>query len=122
MDEALFEVLKILKLMKKVDARMDYSFRTRLETWNHIKLTDRAFSCLPTVDRFNWSASGRVFGEVTAVGMSRTSSEQNYIDKTDFETRRENQDFGRQNISMSRPPLDSTPFDSNTINGTTSPI
>ena len=23
-------------------------FRTRLEAWNHIKLTDRAFSCLPT--------------------------------------------------------------------------
>ena len=26
LDEALFEVLKLLKLMKKVDARMDYSF------------------------------------------------------------------------------------------------
>ena len=34
--------------MKKVDARMDYSFRTRLEAWNHIKLTDSDFSCLPT--------------------------------------------------------------------------
>ena len=46
--ETLFEVLNLLKLMKKVDARMDYPFRNRLEAWNHIKLTDHEFSCLPT--------------------------------------------------------------------------
>ena len=54
--------------------------------------------------------------------MSGTGSEQNYSYKTDFETRRKNQDFGRQNISMSRPPLESTTFGMNTTNGTTSPI
>ena len=32
------------------------------------------------------------------------------------------QDFGRQKISMSRPPLDLTPTDKNTTNGTTSTI
>ena len=48
LDEALFEVLKLLKLMKKIDARMDYCLRTRLEPWNHRNITDRAFSCLPT--------------------------------------------------------------------------
>ena len=56
------------------------------------------------------------------VGMSGMRSEQKYSYKTDFETRRENQDFGRQNISMSQPPLDSTPFGRNTTNKTTSPI
>ena len=40
--------------------------------------------------------------------MNRTGSDQNYNSKTDFETRRENQDFGRQNNSMT--------------SGTTSPI
>ena len=60
--------------------------------------------------------------EVTADRMSRTRSEQNYIAKTDFETRRENQDFGRQNISMRRPPLDSTPLGTHKNNGKTSPI
>ena len=47
--EALFKVLKLLKLMKKVDARMDYYLRTRLEPWNYINITDRAVSCLPTM-------------------------------------------------------------------------
>ena len=73
-------------------------------------------------DGSNWSAPGHVFGKATAVGMIGTRSEQNYSYKTDFETRRENQDFGCQNISMSRPPFDSTPFGTNTTTGTTSPI
>ena len=54
--------------------------------------------------------------------MSKTGSEQDYNSKTDFETRRKNQDFGRQNNSMSRPHLDLTPLGTNTTNGTTSPI
>ena len=54
--------------------------------------------------------------------MSGTMSEQNHCYKTDFETRREDQDFMRQNISMIRPSLDSTPFGMNRTNGTTSPI
>ena len=36
----------------------------------------------------HWSAPGHVSGEVTAVGMRRTRSEQNYSYKTDFETRK----------------------------------
>ena len=71
---------------------------------------------------YHWSAPGRVFGEATAVGIGRTRSEQNYSYKTGFETRRENQDFGRQNISMSRLPLDSTHLGTNTTNVTTSSI
>ena len=54
--------------------------------------------------------------------MSRTGSEQDYNAKTDFETRRENQYFGRRNNSMSQPPLDSTPLGTNTTNVTTSHI
>ena len=54
--------------------------------------------------------------------MSATRSEQNYSYKNDFQNWRENQDFGRQNILMSRPPLDSTPIVTNTINGKMSPI
>ena len=54
--------------------------------------------------------------------MGGTRPEKNYSYKTYFETRRENQDFGRQNISMSRPPLDSAPFGTNATNRTTSSI
>ena len=61
-------------------------------------------------------------GEVTADRVSRTGSEKKYKPKSDFETRRENQDFGHQNNSMSRPPLDLTPLGTNTTNRTTSPI
>ena len=46
-------------------------------------------------DESIWSAPDHVFVEVTVVGMSRTRSEQSYSYKTDFETRKENQDFGR---------------------------
>ena len=73
-------------------------------------------------DGSNWSTPGHVFGEVTVVGMSGAKSEQKYSYRTDFETRRENKDFGRQNISMSLPPLDLTSFDTNTTNGTMSTI
>ena len=73
-------------------------------------------------DRYNCLPPGHIIGEVTADRMSRTGSEQIYSSKTDFETRREHQDFERQNISMSQPPLDSTPFGKNTTNRTTSPI
>ena len=47
--EALCEVLKLLKLMKKVDAHIKYYLRTPLEPWNYRNITDRAFSCLPTL-------------------------------------------------------------------------
>ena len=74
------------------------------------------------IDGSNWILPGHLIGEVTAARMSRTRSEQNYSSKTYFETRRENQYFGRQNNSMSRPPLYLTHFGKNTTNGTTSPI
>ena len=69
-----------------------------------------------------WSSPGYIFGEVTAAGLSRTTSEKSHSYKTYFVTRRENKDFGRQIISMSRPSLESTPFGTNTTNGTTSII
>ena len=85
------------------------------------------FGTLPTrirmpIDGSHWSASDHVFGESTVVGMSATRSEIDYIYKTDFQNWRENRDFGCQNISMSRPHLDSTPIGTNTTNGTTSSI
>ena len=71
---------------------------------------------------FNWLPTGHIIGEVTADKVSRTRSEQNYSAKTDFETRREIQDFGRQNNSMSQPLLESTPLGTKTNNGTMSLI
>ena len=47
---------------------------------------------------------------------------QNYSSKTNFETRRKNQYFERQNKSTSRPSLDLNPFGANMTNRTTSPI
>ena len=46
----------------------------------------------------------------------------NYSSKTDFETRKDNQYFEGQSISMSWQLLDSTPFGTNTTNGIKSPI
>ena len=69
-----------------------------------------------------WYALDHVFGEATAAGMSETRLEQDYRYKNDFEIWRENQDLGRQNNSMSRPPLESTPIGTNTTNSKTSPI
>ena len=64
----------------------------------------------------NWLPPGHSSGDVTADVVSRTESEQDYKDKTDFETRMENQYFGHQNNSMSQPPLGLTPLGTNTIN------
>ena len=76
----------------------------------------------PPTDGSNWLLSSHSIGEVTVDRVSRTASEKDYNAKTDLETRRGNQDFGRQNNSMSRPTLDSTPLGTNTNNGTTSLI
>ena len=54
--------------------------------------------------------------------MSATRSEQDYSYNIGFQIWRENQDFGRQNISMSQPPLESTPIGTNTTNRTTSKL
>ena len=48
-----------------------------------------------------WYTPSNVFGEATAVGISDRRLEEDYSYKTDYEIRRENTDFGRQNISMS---------------------
>ena len=67
-------------------------------------------------DESNCLLHGLCISEVTLYRVSRMGSEQKYSAKTDFETRRENQDSGRQNNSMSRPPLDLTPLGMNTTN------
>ena len=54
--------------------------------------------------------------------MIGTRSEQNYSHITDFEIRRGNQDFRRQNISMSRLSLDLTTIGMNTTNRKILPI
>ena len=69
-----------------------------------------------------WLPPRHLIGKVTVYRMSRTSSEQNYISKTDFETRRKNQYFGCQNISMNQPHLGSTLLGTNLNNRKTSPI
>ena len=56
-------------------------------------------------DGSHWLATDHVFGKATSVGIIAARSDQGYSYKTDFEICRENQDFGRQNISMSRPTL-----------------
>ena len=71
-------------------------------------------------DVSHWSVLDHVFGKATGVGMSATGSEQDYSYKTDSKIWRENQDFGRQNNSMSQPHLKSTPIGTNTTNVTTS--
>ena len=78
---------------------------------------NRIGSC---IDESNWITTGHIIGEVTADRMIRTRSEQNYSSKNYFEIRRKTKNFEQQNISASQPPLDSTPFVTNTINGTTS--
>ena len=57
-----------------------------------------------------------VFGEVTAVVTIAARSDKDYSYKTDFEIWREIQEFDRQNVSMSQPPLHSTPIGTNTTN------
>ena len=48
-------------------------------------------------------------------------SDQDYSYKTDFKFWRKKQEFERQTISMSRLPLESNPFGTDTTNRTTSP-
>ena len=60
------------------------------------------------MDGSHWSAPYHVFGEVAAVGMSAAKSNHDYNYKTDFEIWKENQEFERQILLMSQPPLDSS--------------
>ena len=63
---------------------------------------------LRLTDGSHWTAPGHVFSEAIAVRMSAASSDQDYSYKTDFEIWRGNQEFERQFIFMSQPPLKST--------------
>ena len=65
-------------------------------------------------------ATDHVFGEAASVRMSAEKSDHDYSYKTNFEIWRENYEFERHNISMSRPPLNSTPIGTNTTNVTMS--
>ena len=80
--------------------------------------------CLPRI---------HCISEATEDRVSETKAKNHYNFKSEFETRKEkvvDQDFGRQNYSIirpplestptSQPPLDSTPFGTNTTNRTTS--
>ena len=71
-------------------------------------------------DGSHWSVPDHVFCEATAVGMSASKSDHDCNYKTNFEIWRENQEFERQNVSTSRPFLDSTPIGTNTTNTKTS--
>ena len=70
----------------------------------------------------HWYFPDHIIGKATSVGMSGTRSEPEYSYKNDFQNWRENQGFGRQNILMSRPPLDSTDIGTNMTNRKTSSI
>ena len=63
-----------------------------------------------------WRSMDHIFGETTAVGDAvSTKSDYDYNYKTGFDIWKENKEFERQNISMSRPPLDSTPVGTKTL-------
>ena len=69
-----------------------------------------------------WLPCNRYICKATEDIVSRTKAKNHYNFKSEFETRRDkvvDQDFGCQNDSMSRPPLDSTPLGTNTTSGTT---
>ena len=58
----------------------------------------------------HWNTLNNIFGETIVVGLSEVKSDYDYNYKTDFQNLKTNQEFVRQNILMSRPPLDSTPI------------
>ena len=92
-----------------------------INTFNEISVIGTSATRIQSpTDVSHWTAPDHVFSEAAAVGMSAEKSDHEYSYKTDFEIWRENQDFERQNILMSQPPLDSTPIVTNTKNVTTS--
>ena len=64
----------------------------------------------------NWIPPWHYISEYTTDRVSKMKAKNHYNFKIDFETRREIQDFGRQNDPMSWPTLDSTPLGTNTTN------
>ena len=69
-----------------------------------------------------WIPPGHYISEATYDRVCEKKAKNHYTFKRDFETRREIQDFGRQNYPVSSPTLDSTPLGTNNTNRTTSPI
>ena len=67
-------------------------------------------------DGDHWSASNPAFVETKALGVSGAKSDYDYNYKTDFQIWKENKEFERQNILMTRPPLESTPIGAITSN------
>ena len=95
----------------------------------YINTTDRLGSIsipktrvVNTTNISDWIRHVHDIEEVTADRVSETKANNHCILKSDFENMREIQYFERENISMSRPTLDSTPIGLNTTNGTTSRI
>ena len=87
------------------------------------KLMDLGFSTINTLDESShlsnfatriqrptdishWSAPNNVSGEAKSLGMSAAKSDNDNNYKTKFQIWKENKEFERQNILMSRPPLD----------------
>ena len=70
----------------------------------------------------NWIPPGHDISEAISDIVSETKAKNHYNFKSNFGTRREIQDFGRQNDHMSGPTLDPTPLGTNMTNGTMSPI
>ena len=64
----------------------------------------------------NWLQPGHDIKESTAYRVIETRENNHYNFKSDFENMRDIQYFERENISMSRPNLDSTPLITNTNN------
>ena len=101
-----------------------------MESWLlPVNTTDKLRSVIVPTTRvggptngYNWFQSRHGIEEATADRVSKTKANNNYNFKCDFETRREIQDCAQENISMSRPTLDSIPIGTNKTNRTTSPI
>ena len=83
-------------------------------------LGNPATRIISPTDGSHWLFTDYIFGRSTAIGMKVERSDQDYSYKADFEIWRGNQDIGRQNISMSQPPLDSTTIGTNMTNITMS--
>ena len=67
-------------------------------------------------DGAHWSAPNNIFGETTVVGLSEAKYDYDYNYKTESQIWKENKEFERQNILMSRPPLESIPVGTNMSN------
>ena len=70
----------------------------------------------------DWLHPGHDIEGATSERVRKTKAKNHYNFKSNFETMREIHDFEWENISMSRPTLDSTPLGTDMTNGQTSAI